>query len=106
MKKYHVFRTCTHRPVAGERSIYLEKDTFYTAKDDEKVPLDCMKLVENKKDSEKPEAAAGTVSDIRSKKDVCEELDALKVVYNSKASIKQLEELLDAAKEARKNKED
>lgn len=106
---YFVEKTCTFR-FDGRKSVYLEAGRQVEVQDGIAVPP---WFVEVKMDSalEDPSDAVAvpdtdSVPDIRSKKDVCAELDTLNVVYSKKLSIKQLEDLLVDAKRMRAEKQD
>lgn len=110
MKTYFVEKTCQHRPVPGKPARYLERGTYYMAGDDEKVPEEYMSLIEQPaaeppaNPESKPDGRP-VIQDIRSRKDVTDELDKLNVVYSKRQSVKDLEELLAAAKIKRQSEE-
>lgn len=110
MKTYFVHKTCQHRPVPGKPARFLEKGTYYKAADDEKIPEMFMTLIDEPeaeppaKPESKPDGRP-IIQDIRSRKDVTDELDKLNVVYSKRQSVKDLEELLAAAKIKRQSEE-
>ncbi|MFA6294456.1 MAG: hypothetical protein WC637_21880 [Victivallales bacterium] len=110
MKKFYVEKTCTFR-FDGKKSVYLEAGRTVEVEDGMETPPWFIPVA-TPPDPVAEESAGETaapveaVTDIRSKKDVCAELNAMNVVYSKKSSISQLEALLKDAKAfSRKNNE-
>ena len=107
MKIYFVEKTCQHRPVPGKPAIYLERGTQYQAADNEPA-LEFGTLIATEEAVKEPvelqtpvKPVPAVVADIRSRRDITDELDKLNVVYSKRASIPNLEALLVDAKKMR-----
>lgn len=106
MPKYTVRKECTFRFHKKEPAAHLFPGAVVEVDDGVKVPDWFMRHGEPLGTGKGETADNGGVSDIRSKKDVCAELDALNVVYKKTITMKELEDLLADAREARKEKKD
>lgn len=106
MPKFTVTKECTFRFGKKEPAAHLFSGAVVEVEAGRKIPPWFEPKDKTVKTEQGEAADNGGIPDIRSKKEICAELDDQNVVYKKTMSIKELEDLLADAKEARKKKED